>query len=225
MNLNEVQAILEKIGIKLVISEQGELKCFDIENNVEMDTKLYAPYLPNDRKLSAMGTPLVNSLPEVIQQKNSIVAHSPFLGVSFSLIHPIVNGKTIEEKIALSDIGYFRKTQGLGSDISIMWGGTGMEIINKNDKVPDEDSSEIESKITINGNINEIVVGKNSKYGCFYEGEYDLENSDFTYDEIVDIIKESELLNLVSDYYSNLYPNLAPALQTLSNVRNSGLKM
>lgn len=225
MNLNEVQEILEKIGVKLVFTEQGELKCFDIENNVEMVTKLYAPYLSKDIELSNMGTPLIETLPGFIKKRNAIVAYSPFLSVGFSLFHPIVNGNISEEKIALGDVNCFRTTEKLGSEISFFGGGTGMEIINKNDKVPDEDCSEIESKITINGNINEIVISKNSKYGCFFEGEYDLEDSDFTYDEILDILKESELLNIVSDYYSNLYPDLAPSLEMLSKMRNSGLKM
>lgn len=225
MDLTEVQAILEKIGVKMEIGENGQLKLFDNENNIEMNVKLFAQYLPSHRNLSKIGIPYLEPLTGYIRGDNVLVGSSPFLGVNFSLNYPVVNGQRNEEKIALRDIGYIRKNQDLRYDISVSWDGTDMEIVTKNDNEPDEDCSEIESEIKINARNNEIVFKKQSKYGCFFEGEYDLEDSDLTYDEIVEIIKSNELLALVSDYYSNLYPDLAPSLEMLSNMRNSGLKM
>ena len=219
MNLNEVQEILDKIGVKMEIGENGQLKLFDNVNNIEMSVKLQ--YLPGSRNLSAIGIPYLEPLMGYIHDDNVLVGSSPFLGVNFSLNYPIVNGQKSEEKIALKDIGYLRKDQDLGYNISVSRDGNDMAIVTKNGSVSDENYSEIK----INARNNEIVFKKQSKYGAFFEGEYDLEDSDLSYDEIVDIIKSNELLALVSDYYSNLYPDLAPSLEMLSKMRNSGLKM
>ncbi|MBO5096634.1 MAG: hypothetical protein J6B98_07145 [Bacilli bacterium] len=221
MKLNDVQELLNKIGVKMEIGDNGQLKLFDNENNVEMSVKLFAQYLTSSRNLSEIGIPYLESLMGYIHDDNVLVGSSQFLGVNFSLTYPIVNGQKTEEKIAIRDIGYFRKDQDLGYNISVSRDGNDMEIVAKNDNVSDENYSEIK----INARNNEIVFKKQSKYGALFDGEYDLEDSDLSYDEMVDIINSNELLALVSDYYSNLYPDLAPSLEMLSNMRNSGLKM
>lgn len=219
INMDKIIELFEKMGIKLVIEEDGEVKLFDIINNSKMNVKFFAQYLPSNPQLSLVSeSPNIENVESYINLNlaNKIAGSNSFLNIDFSLKKSPVQRKNSD--IVLGDMRIVKKLENYEdiTEFNTMNGCSPLEssyltFTNQNNKNNDF------TKIVFDFAFDYIEVEKNGAFGYIIEGKYSADDSSLAYEEMIEIINSNPTFINMANYYAKLFPNTAMLLNSVSS--------
>lgn len=217
--MDKIIELFEKMGINLVIEEDGEVKLFDIINNSKMNVKFFAQYLPSNPQLSLVSeSPNIENVESYINLNlaNKIAGSNSFLNIDFSLKKSPVQRKNSD--IVLGDMRIVKKLENYEdiTEFNTMNGCSPLEssyltFTNQNNKNNDF------TKIVFDFASDYIEVEKNGASGCISEGKYSANDSSLAYEEMIEIINSNPTFINMANYYAKLFPNTAMLLNSVSS--------
>lgn len=217
--MDKIIELFEKMGINLVIEEDGEVKLFDIINNSKMNVKFFAQYLPSNPQLSLVSeSPNIENVESYINLNlaNKIAGSNSFLNIDFSLKKSPVQRKNSD--IVLGDMRIVKKLENYEdiTEFNTMNGCSPLEssyltFTNQNNKNNDF------TKIVFDFAFDYIEVEKNGTFGYIIEGKYSADDSSLAYEEMIEIINSNPTFINMANYYAKLFPNTAMLLNSVSS--------
>lgn len=217
--MDKIIELFEKMGINLVIEEDGEVKLFDIINNSKMNVKFFAQYLPSNPQLSLVSeSPNIENVESYINLNlaNKIAGSNSFLNIDFSLKKSPVQRKNSD--IVLGDMRIVKKLENYEdiTEFNTMNGCSPLEssyltFTNQNNKNNDF------TKIVFDFAFDYIEVEKNGAFGYIIEGKYSADDSSLAYEEMIEIINSNPTFINMANYYAKLFPNTATLLNSVSS--------
>ena len=217
--MDKIIELFEKMGINLVIEEDGEVKLFDIINNSKMNVKFFAQYLPSNPQLSLVSeSPNIENVESYINLNlaNKIAGSNSFLNIDFSLKKSPVQRKNSD--IVLGDMRIVKKLENYEdiTEFNTMNGCSPLEssyltFTNQNNKNNDF------TKIVFDFAFDYIEVEKNGTFGYIIEGKYSTDDSSLAYEEMIEIINSNPIFINMANYYAKLFPNTATLLNSVSS--------
>lgn len=207
MNIQNMIELFSRLGIQMVIDENGKMTFFDTKTNTQMKafyTKSPLPILGNDDMDYDVSL-------DKAMRGGRIISKSSNYGLSFRLTNPIIDRKRTDDVI----IDYMEYTT---AENGVVIEGTTVSFENgRNSNVSIETNNQQGYSKLVMFSDGQIMFSQEGKVGYYDEGyddEYQLSEQ-----EMKNILNNSSLANSVSDYYSPIFPKMKESIVTASKSR------
>lgn len=207
MNIQNMIKLFSRLGIQMVIDENGKMTFFDTKTNTQMKafcTKNPIPILGYD------DIDYDVSLDKAMRG-GRIISNSSNYSLSFRLTNPIIDRKRTGDVI-IDYMEYATAENGVvieETTVSFQDGRYSNVSIETNNQ-------QGYSKLVMFSN-GQIMFSQEGEVGYYDEG-YD-EGYELSKQEMKNILNNSSLANLVSDYYSPIFPKMKESIVAASKSR------
>lgn len=190
MNLNDIFSVFGQLGVKCVV-DNNKATFYDAESGLQMEI-----WEDKTKELSLDNLQM--------GRYYTLALKSPGKMLRFQLINPRIDGKKDESQVILERVCY-----GSGEDLHIV------------DLVPGKNIA-FEVKTAVSGRLGEDVIRVESGNYIYFDinnksGVYDNgyeEGWDLSETEMSEVLNSSKEIQIFSEYYGKIYPELLGTLQS-----------
>lgn len=211
MHIKEIVEVFEMLGIKFEVDNEGKMKFFDKDIEVEMR----AFYTENPLLLlpSEDIKPLV-SVAELVNRGGFISITSPMKHMRFSLGNPRINRKRDNNSIVLDLVEYSVRRDNEIDNYVVKLDDTSR---NPGIKINSYSDNGKHTNIGIydEGYMTFDLDGKYGEFDTEFDEGYDLQSS-----EMMEIFNSNNLIPIFANYYGKLYPGLSKVTDAISQKKN-----
>lgn len=216
MHINEIVKVFESLGIKVEIDNEGKMKFFDKDIDVEM--KAFYTQNPLPLLFNEDIKPLV-SVAELVNKGGFISITSPMKHMRFSLKNPRINRIVEKNAIVLNSVEYSIKRENGIENYRVQ-----LDDMSRNANIQISSFSD-SSKHTSVSIFDEgyMTFDSDGKYGEF-DTEFD-EGYELSSAEMMEIFNSNNLISIFANYYETLYPGMAVTTNAISQKKNPNFHM
>lgn len=206
MGIQNMIEFFNRLGIQMLIGENGKMTFIDTKTNTKMDafyTKNPLPILGNDDMDYDISL-------DKVMRGGRIISKSNNYGLSFRVTNPIIDRKRTDDVI----IDYMEYAT---AENGVIVEGTTVSFKNgRNSNVSIETNNQQGYSKLVMFCDGQIMFSQEGKVG-YYDAGYD--EYQLSEQEMRNILNNSSLANSVSDYYSPIFPKMKESIISASKSR------